>query len=62
MDKFLKLAKQTNASIVIVSHMRKPDNKNPHDVSEYDLLGSSAINQVAFNTIYYQGIKWVQQT
>jgi len=31
--------------------MRKPDNKNPHDVSEYDLLGSSAINQVAFNTI-----------
>lgn len=51
MDKFLKLAKQTNASIVIVSHMRKPDNKNPHDVSEYDLLGSSAINQVAFNTI-----------
>ena len=31
--------------------MRKPDGKDPHAVSEYDLLGSSSINQIAFNTI-----------
>jgi twinkle protein len=51
MDRFLKLAKQTNVSLIIVSHMRKPDDDKPHKVGEYDLLGSSAINQVAFNTI-----------
>lgn len=51
MDILLKLAKQTNVSFIIVSHMRKPDSKDPHAVSEYDLLGSSAINQVSFNTI-----------
>lgn len=51
MDNLLKIANQTNVSFVITSHMRKPDDKNPHAVSEYDLLGSSAINQVAFNTI-----------
>lgn len=51
MDAFLKLAKQTNVSFVIVSHMRKPDGSDPHKVSEYDLLGSSSINQIAFNTI-----------
>lgn len=51
MDKLLKLAKQTEVSLVLVSHMRKPSNDNAHDVSEYDLLGSSAINQVSFNTI-----------
>jgi twinkle protein len=51
MDKLLKLAKQTGVSLVLVSHMRKPPNDKPHDVSEYDLLGSSAINQVSFNTI-----------
>jgi twinkle protein len=51
MDSLLKLAKQTNVSFFVVSHMRKPDQKNPHEVSEYDLLGSSSINQIAFNTI-----------
>jgi twinkle protein len=50
-DKLLKLAKKTNAAIVVVSHMRKPDGKDPHDVSEYNLKGSSSINQVSFNTI-----------
>lgn len=51
MDAFLKIAKQTSVSILIVSHMRKPTDDKPHSVSEYDLLGSSAINQVAFNTL-----------
>jgi twinkle protein len=51
MDSLLKLAKQTDVSFIIVSHMRKPSDDKPHNVSEYDLLGSSAINQIAFNTI-----------
>tara|TARA_R110000782_G_scaffold61049_3_gene125909 strand:- start:304 stop:1755 length:1452 start_codon:yes stop_codon:yes gene_type:complete len=51
MDKCLKLAKQTGVSIIIVSHMRKPNAKDPHDIGEYDLKGSGSINQIAFNTI-----------
>lgn len=51
MDGVLKLAKQTDCSFILVSHTRKPADDKPHSVSEYDLLGSSAINQVAFNTI-----------
>lgn len=51
MDALLKLAKETNVAIIAVSHMRKPDSDDPHAVSEYSLLGSSAINQIAFNTI-----------
>lgn len=51
MDRLLKLAKQTNCAIDIVSHMKKPDNNDPHDVTEYSLLGSSSINQISFNTI-----------
>lgn len=51
MDAILKFAKETNVAVILVSHMRKPDGKDPHAVSEYDLLGSSSINQIAFNTI-----------
>ena len=51
MDRCLKLAKETGVSIIIVSHMRKPAVKDPHDVNEYDLKGSGSINQIAFNTI-----------
>lgn len=51
MDSLLKLCKETGAAIVVVSHMKKPADDRPHDVSEYDLKGSSSINQVAFNTI-----------
>ena len=51
MDAVLKFAKETNVAVILVSHMRKPDGKDPHAVSEYDLLGSSSINQIAFNTI-----------
>lgn len=51
MDRFLKLAKETDVSIIIVSHMRKPAVKDAHDVSEYDLKGSGSINQIAFNTV-----------
>ena len=51
MDKCLKLAKNTGVSIIIVSHMRKPNAKDAHDVGEYDLKGSGSINQIAFNTI-----------
>lgn len=51
MDRLLKLAKETNVSIIVVSHMRKPSASSPHNVSEYDLKGSGSINQIAFNTI-----------
>ena len=51
MDRCLKLAKETGVSIIIISHMRKPAGKDPHDVNEYDLKGSGSINQIAFNTI-----------
>jgi twinkle protein len=51
MDRLLKLAKETNVAIVLVSHMRKPSAAQPHNVSEYDLKGSGSINQIAFNTI-----------
>lgn len=51
MDKVLKLAKQTDCTIFVVSHMRKPEGKDPHAVSEYDLKGSTSINQISFNTI-----------
>jgi twinkle protein len=51
MDKCLKLAKNTGVSIIIISHMRKPNARDPHDIGEYDLKGSGSINQIAFNTI-----------
>lgn len=51
MDTLLKFAKETDVAVIAVSHMRKPQSDNPHDVSEYDLMGSSSINQIAFNTI-----------
>lgn len=51
MDTLLKFAKETNTYIIVVSHMKKPSGDDPHDVSEYDLLGSSSINQIAFNTV-----------
>lgn len=51
MDTLLKFAKETDTAIVAVSHMKKPSEDNPHAVSEYQLMGSSSINQIAFNTI-----------
>lgn len=51
MDTILKFAKETDTCVILVSHMRKPSDENPHNVSEYNLLGSSSINQIAFNTI-----------
>lgn len=51
MDTLLKFAKETNTCVIAVSHMRKPSEDNPHNVSEYQLMGSSSINQIAFNTI-----------
>jgi twinkle protein len=51
MDTMLKFAKETDTCVILVSHMRKPSSEDPHHVSEYDLLGSSSINQIAFNTI-----------
>jgi len=51
MDSLLKLAKETDVSVIVVSHMRKPSLTNPHNVNEYDLKGSGSINQIAFNTI-----------
>ncbi len=51
MDTLLKFAKETDTCVIAVSHMRKPSEDNPHAVSEYCLMGSASINQIAFNTI-----------
>jgi twinkle protein len=51
MDTLLKFAKETDTCVIAVSHMRKPSEENPHAVTEYSLMGSSSINQIAFNTI-----------
>lgn len=51
MDTLLKFAKETDTCVIAVSHMKKPSDSDPHSVSEYSLLGSSSINQIAFNTI-----------
>lgn len=51
MDTLLKFAKETDTCVVAVSHMRKPSEDNPHAVTEYQLMGSSSLNQIAFNTI-----------
>jgi len=51
MDRLLKLSKETDVSVIVVSHMRKPSLSNPHNVNEYDLKGSGSINQISFNTI-----------
>lgn len=39
MDSTLKITKESNCSTLIVSHMRKPDDKNAHAVDEYSLKG-----------------------
>ncbi len=51
MDTLLKFAKETDTCVIAVSHIKKPSEDNPHAVSEYQLMGSSSINQIAFNTI-----------
>ena len=51
MDALLKFAKETDTCVIAVSHMRKPSDENPHAVTEYQLMGSSSLNQIAFNTI-----------
>jgi len=51
MDTLLKFAKETDTCVVAVSHKRKPSEENPHAVTEYSLMGSSSLNQIAFNTI-----------
>jgi len=51
MDRCLKLAKQTDCTIFVVSHVKKPDSSDPHEISEYSTKGSGSLNQIAFNTI-----------
>jgi twinkle protein len=51
MDTLLKFAKETDTCVIAISHMRKPSEDNPHAVTEYQLMGSSSLNQIAFNTI-----------
>ena len=51
MDTLLKFAKETDTCVIAVSHMKKPSEDDPHAVSEYQLMGSSSLNQIAFNTI-----------
>ena len=51
MDTLLKFAKETDTCVIAVSHMKKPSEDDPHAVTEYQLMGSSSLNQIAFNTI-----------
>ena len=46
MDTLLKFAKETDTCVVAISHMRKPSEENPHAVTEYQLMGSSSLNQI----------------
>lgn len=51
MDSLLKLASQTRCSFILTSHVRKRNSSDPHDISEDDALGSSAVKQVSYNMI-----------
>jgi archaellum biogenesis ATPase FlaH len=39
MDTLLKFAKETDVCVIAISHMRKPDSDDPHNVNEYSLMG-----------------------
>jgi len=51
MDKLLKLAVRRKVALIQVAHAKKPDTKDPHAITEYDIKGTSAINQITFNTV-----------
>jgi len=54
MDRFIKLCKETKASIILSTHTRKPDDgSHPHKISEYDVKGSGAIPQACHNNILF---------
>ncbi len=54
MDRFIKLCKETKASVLLSTHTRKPDDgSHPHKISEYDVKGSGAIPQACHNNILF---------
>ncbi|MCS5550006.1 MAG: toprim domain-containing protein, partial [Gammaproteobacteria bacterium] len=54
MDRFIKLCKETKATVILSTHTRKPDDgSHPHKISEYDVKGSGAIPQACHNNILF---------
>ena len=54
MDRFIKLCKETKATVILSTHTRKPDDgSHPHKISEYDVKGSGAIPQACHTNIIF---------
>ena len=54
MDRFIKLCKETRATVIISTHTRKPDDgSSPHKICEYDVKGSGAIPQACHTNILF---------
>jgi twinkle protein len=54
MDRFIKLCKETKATVILSTHTRKPDDgSHPHKISEYDVKGSGAIPQACHTNILF---------
>jgi twinkle protein len=54
MDRFIKLCKETKATVILSTHTRKPDDgSSPHKICEYDVKGSGAIPQACHTNILF---------
>ena len=54
MDRFIKLCKETKATVILSTHTRKPDDgSHPHKICEYDVKGSGAIPQACHTNILF---------
>ena len=54
MDRFIKLCKETRATVILSTHTRKPDDgSSPHKICEYDVKGSGAIPQACHTNILF---------
>jgi twinkle protein len=51
MDECLKVAQQIKAALVLTSHIKVRQKKDPYDITEDDAIGSSAIKQVTWTQI-----------
>ena len=54
MDRFIKLCKETRATVILSTHTRKPDDgSSPHKICVYDVKGSGAIPQACHTNILF---------
>ena len=54
MDRFIKICKETKATVILSTHTRKPDDgSHPHKICEYDVKGSGAIPQACHTNILF---------